>query len=568
MAVDGDVAVNVDVFWVSTNPEFITRGYYDCAFLEAILRNELWEPVNKFTFTNHDVRGDFPHHDGAVVCFSGMGNAANAEWLIAEIDKMPWALVIIIGNEMWDFPWRDIPETPTRRVWVMNPTPEHAGLSNRIPGGWYPNTREEIAAHSDRAINRQLDWFFAGQVTNVRRKACVQELRRMGNGRLIETDRFLGGVPSTEYAEYEVMAKAVPSPSGPMTLDANRPLAAMEAGCVPILDLRKPQDPQFDYWELVFGPGYPMPVVYEWNEIRARIDDIVKAWPQSSNTVFAWWQQWKRRTIQQLHDDIAAVSGLSPQRRLVDRITAVITSSPIPSHPDVWCLEETIKSVRERLPDIEIVVVFDGVRPEQVELAGDYHEYIRRCLWKANFEWHNVLPVVMPAWGHQANSTRYALQFVNTPNMLFMEHDTPIVGEVPWDELIDQIDGGVANVIRLHQDVEIHADHERVMLDRVPQNINGVPMRRSAAWWQRPHLASTDFYRHMIQTHFHPDSRTMIEDRIYSIMWIDCADRRHGWDRWKVWVYTPEGDIRRSSHLDGRAGAPKFDMLFEPESHK
>jgi len=563
---DGGGAVKIDVFWVAPEEDWITRGYADCGFLEAMLRNEQWRPQQPLEFVNWDVRKDIPHYDGAVVCFSGLGLAPHADWIISEIDKMEWALVVICGNECWDFPWERLPETDRRRVWVMNPLPEHAHLSNRIPGGPYPNTREEIAPHAAIAANRRHDWFFGVQVTNERRRSCVRALHGTPNGDMIQTDRFMGGVPSAEWAQRMVNAKMIPCPSGPMTLDANRPLAALEAGCVPILDMRKPQDPQFDYWQLVFG-DYPMPVVFDWpTELQSVMDRYLKNWVAESNTMFAWWQQWKRRNICLLHDTVRDLSGHDQGPAAPDeRITAIITSSPIPSHPDTSILEQTVASVREQLPHAEIIIVFDGVRPEQQHLRGPYDEYVRRVLWKCNFEWENVLPVVMPAWGHQANATRHALTFVRTDTILFMEHDTPIIGDIPWDGLITQIELTTANVIRLHQDVDIHPDHERVMLDPEPRIIDGLPLRRTAAWWQRPHLAATDFYRTMLDRHFHPESRTMIEDRVYGIMWVDCADNRRGWDRWRVWIYQPAGDMRRSGHLDGRGDEPKFDMLFAPD---
>lgn len=553
----------IDVFWVAPDEEWITRGYEDCAFLEALLRNELWRPRAPYTFVNHDVRGDLPHHDGAVVCFNGMGFASRADWIIDQIDKMAWSLVVITGNEIWDFPWERLPETETRKVWVMNPGPQHAHLSGRLPGGWYTGTREGLAGLGHLAAQRPLDWFYGAQIINDRRRECLAAIRQMPRGETIETDRFMAGVPYPEWLAKVASAKTIPCPSGPMTLDANRPLAALEAGSVPILDLRKPLDPQFDYWELVFGSGYPMTGVYEWTtELRSAMDTAMRHWPHQSNRVFAWWQGWKRDVARRLHSHIAEVSGLAVERTVDDRVTAIITTSPIPDHPDTAIIDQVVASVRERLATAPIIVAFDGVRPEQTDRRPAYEEYIRRVLWKCNFEWANVIPLVCPAWGHQANTTRQALELVDTDHILFMEHDTPLVGEIPFDDLLDRIDDGTANVIRLHQDVAIHADHEQIMLDPKPQNIQGVPMRRTSAWWQRPAVADADFYREILDKFFPTGSRTMIEDRIHPIMLVDCIDNRRGWGRWRVWVYTPDGDIRRSGHLDGRGDALKYDMYF------
>jgi hypothetical protein len=65
----------------------------------------------------------------------------------------------------------------------------------------------------------------------------------------------------------------------------------------------------------------------------------------------------------------------------------------------------------------------------------------------------------------------------------------------------------------------------------------------------------------MLNDYFPPESRTMIEDRVYGEMFVDCTKRR-GWNDWRVYIYQPDGDMRRSGHLDGRGDEPKFDMKY------
>lgn len=552
----------VDVIWPMRNPDALARGYGDCGLLDEILEGKVWTPQHAVRFRHHEVRGDFfPPVPGAVVIVNCRHNVDDADWLIGQIEQLGWCLLILAGDEEWNFPWHRLPPTATRRVWVQAPIPAHAGwASHMFPGGWYWRTHDEIRPHFNRYMARPLRFFFGGQVTHKRRKDCVHALRHERGGKVIQTDGFLKGVPTYEYHEILAGAKAVPSPSGPYTPDAARPLGAMEAGCVPILDMRKPLPPQFDYWRLVFGDDHPCPVVWEWAEAPQVIDKINKEWRVLHPRVFSWWQQWKRSMTHRLHDDIRALGVGHMLSTAEDKITVVVTSSPIPSHPDTSILEETLRSVRDQLPRAEIILALDGLRPEQADWADRYFEYVTKVLWKCNFEWHNVLPVVMDRWGHQANAVRRALEFVRTDTLLFIEHDTPICGDIPWNGMIKAIRDGGANMIRLHQDVEIHPDHEAILLDRHPYHFDGLPMRRSSAWWQRPHLASTRFYRDVIDGYFPAHSRTMIEDRMYGPVWSACQDGH--WDDWKIWVYTPEGNIQRSRHLDGRDGAPKFEMRY------
>lgn len=572
--------MNVPVLWVSMRPGVIlARGYADEGLLEAILDRTLWRPPDPLSFSHHEVDAEFPDFalGGAVVVIPCRHHVQQAEFLRAQIDRLAWSLVILAGDEAWEFPWELIPETATRRVWTMQPIPPHARLSGRIPGGWYqwpdsPRTPEMLRPWAAEAKARPLDWFFAGQDTHVRRHECIDVLSTLPRGELVGTGGYMEeGISREHYFRLMASAKVAPSPSGPYSVDCARPLEALEAGTIPVVDLRKPMDPQFDYWELCFGGDYPFRGVISWDEFPAILDAEVADWPARSNEVFAWWQLWKRRIALQFDADIRAVMDAAGQPRdenlqPSDQITVLITTSPIPMHPSTEHIERVVESVRAQLPDAEVIIVADGVRLEQEEQTPAYEGYLQRLLWLANYEWANVAVLRLRRWGHQANAVRAALQLVNTPLVLFCEHDTPVEGDIPWAELSVAVLTGEANAVRLHFDVEVHPDHEPLMLDPEPRDVQGAPLRRTYVWWQRPHLASTAFYRDRVMPLFPPESRTMIEDRLLAV--VENAYLDHGepaWWDWRLFVYQPPGNILRSRHLDSRGDAPKFGMYYGPE---
>jgi hypothetical protein len=81
----------------------------------------------------------------------------------------------------------------------------------------------------------------------------------------------------------------------------------------------------------------------------------------------------------------------------------------------------------------------------------------------------------------------------------------------------------------------------------------GGPLRRTRQWSQRPHLAGAGYYADMLQSEFSPQARCFIEDRMHSI--ASSHPERH-----RLAIYHPEtGNVKRSYHLDGRQGDPKFD---------
>jgi hypothetical protein len=97
-----------------------------------------------------------------------------------------------------------------------------------------------------------------------------------------------------------------------------------------------------------------------------------------------------------------------------------------------------------------------------------------------------------------------------------------------------------------------------MMLDKIPVNLDGVWLRRTLQWSQRPHLASTEYYRKIMARYFPPDNSTMIEDRMHSVAQTNPDENR-------IAVYCPsdpDGSIVRSYNLDGRQDDPKYDMNY------
>lgn len=554
------------VVWVSyRQPEIIARGYWDEGLLERLFDRRLWDPVRGHSYTHYQWLEKVPDGHGAVVIVPAQHHVDHVERINADIARLPWCVLILAGDEHSLFPWRRL-RHPRMHLWVMTPRPgEHQGLVRFLGEGWHVDTPDVVAAVPADAP-RPLPWFFAGQVTHERRRACVEALRALPHhsSQLVETPGFTQGLPRHEYLLRMAHSRVIPCPSGPGTPDSFRLYEALEAGCLPLADATTSEG-WAGYWPFLLGERPPFPVVEDWSDLPEVMADALAGWPANANRAVAWWQGYKRDLVYAIEDDVRGLSRSYPAPDgPKDRITVLMPTSPMPSCPSTAIIEETIASVRAQ-PDLagaEIVVMIDGVRAEQAHRATDYAEYVRRLLRLTN-RWPNVVPMLASAHLHQANLTREALRMVRTECVLFVEHDTPIDGPVPWGAMADAIASGEASVIRLHHEAHVLDVHQHLMLDRVPQVVAGVPMLRCAQWSQRPHLASTEFYRTMIEECFGRASRTMIEDVIHGV--VDQAWREHGeagWDRFRLWMYAPEGDIRRTRHTDGRGPDSKYDMYY------
>lgn len=238
--------------------------------------------------------------------------------------------------------------------------------------------------------------------------------------------------------------------------------------------------------------------------------------------------------------------------------TVLIPTSPIPSNPSLDIILETIDSIRAHT-DNEILIMIDGVRPEQENMKPDYQEFTRRLLAETNVR-KNITPILFEEHMHQSGMTRKTLPLVKTDKILFVEHDTPITPDrkIPFDKLAKAIDDGKANLIRLHHEALILDVHKYLMIGESEDDLSP-----TIQWSQRPHLASKSFYEKIVNEYIPIEAKTMIEDCMYGKLEEAYRHRgKVGWNDFKVWIYTPKGDIKRSYHTDGREGLPKYEETF------
>lgn len=528
---------------------------WDQAMLDAALIGQSWPTGYEFKHLTYK-KGELLTWEkdgtgGAVVVIPARHHVDDVDDINEQLARLDWVLVVLTSDEERVFPVEKL-DHPNMAVWVQTPA---AGDDPDwvLPVGWPPHLPGLLrdVPYPDRD-----GWFFAGQVNNSRRKRCVETLRAL-DGRLVETPGFTQGLPHDEYAEALTRAKVAPCPSGPETVDTFRVAEALEAGCVPVVDTQTPTDDQGGYWRQVFGRGFPQ--VGEWSEFPALYDELAAGWPANANRLFAWWQGYKRQLSSRVSDTVRNLSGVDPD---LGPVTVLIPTSPIAAHPNTSIIEATVASVRHWLPGAEILVMCDGVRPEQEHYRERYEAYLNRLLWLSGTKWDRVLPVVHDGHLHQVGLTRRALDMVDTPLVLFVEHDCPLVVDcdIDFPALTAAALSGECDVIRFHHEALVLPDHEHLMLDRDPRDVAGAPLLRTVQWSQRPHLANTGFYRRILREDFPEGHVGMIEDRMHSVVesaWRDFG--LSGWHRYRLWMYSPEGgNIKRSYTLDGRGTDEKW----------
>lgn len=477
---------------------------------------------------------------------------------IATMDKV---LLILSGDEESSFPVEKI-KHPLIKIWSMTPQigREYPNVDRFYGSGLTPHS--ELLPHE--LPDKNINFFFSGQVNNDRRIQAVKKLSKI-NGKLVKTPGFGQGLGKEEYINNMAAAKVVPCPGGTCTPDTFRVYEALEAMAIPIVDVFSSRNKQPGYWNLIFGDNLPFPLTDHWTDADNLVQYYSDTYNQHINKIFAWWLIYKRNLRLNLINDYRS---LSSPAILEKGITVIVPTSPIHSHPDTSMIEETIRSIRHHLPDAEIIITFDGVREQQLHYTDRYNEYIRKMLWKINREMVNVVPLVFEQPMHQVAMAREALKLVQTDKILYVEHDTPLIMDnfIEWNGCEAMIDTGIANVVRFHFEAKIPEPHDYMMLDKSPRVVCGIKAIRTSQWSQRPHLASTEFYKKILAEYFSPEARTFIEDKMYGVVVEEYKRfQLQGWNKFKVWIYAPDGDYhgyKRSYNLDGRGHDPKFEMQF------
>jgi hypothetical protein len=237
-------------------------------------------------------------------------------------------------------------------------------------------------------------------------------------------------------------------------------------------------------------------------------------------------------------------------------VTIILATSVLPSHPNTDIIDETIKSIRFHFPKNEIIMQIDGLRREQSDKREQYNEYKNRILWKCLHEYKNILPIIFKDHSHQSTMMRKTIDEIQTSAILYVEGDAPLTTDVDidWQKCFDLLAYDKANTIRFHHESVIPESHNHLMF-----GLEDCFMKTSQ-WSQRPHLSKVSYYRSIILPPL--EDKVFIEDTTHGLVQDDIRPygkfSEDGWNKHKLWIYHPEGNIKRSYHLDGREGTRKF----------
>ena len=423
--------------------------------------------------------------------------------------------------------------------------PNVQGVDMWIPCGYTPHTRSNLKNMSNE---KDLTVSFMGQVNNDSRRdleRAVNEMEKPILGYDFKfTDGFAQGYEEAEYMEVLSRSQIALCPPGAVNFDSFRIYEALEAMACPVCVVETGSK---CYYTSLSGAVS----VRSWDEILSLLPDATYEDLRKRSLIAAIkWLTVKAR----MRADFKAILGVK------DRMVVIVPTSPIPSHPSTEVIEETLDSIRMHT-DADIIIQCDGVREEQESMRGDYERYLHRLTWLALHKYDNVVLEYHSLHTHQVGMMRASFEALREDVILYVEHDTPLVvdKDIPLGDLANLISSGEVDVIRFHYESSIPESHKYLMMGDVVEIGADYPLQRTKQWSQRPHLASSEYYRKLLEV-FSPDAKSMIEDRIHGYVIDEVNAGKEGDHR--IYIYHPEENIKFSTHTDGRKDDPKYEMKF------
>jgi len=187
---------------------------------------------------------------------------------------------------------------------------------------------------------------------------------------------------------------------------------------------------------------------------------------------------------------------------LVDKLTIITTTSPIPSNPSTEMLEITQRSLF-MIPEFrgcKKIIVFDGVPAQQRYRSLAYYTFIRNVekLVREDPYFYNTTLVINHDFKHLANSLREAINIVDTPYIFVHQHDFSLIKKFDIANLVRSMDSNPnLKHIRLNKWVTASNwwDGE---VDSVIVGGSLVPLTRIFGWSDNDHISRTDYYRDFV----------------------------------------------------------------------
>ena len=285
---------------LSLNKDAHLTQQWDYGMLKDLLEGKMWTTPDWEDF--EIIESDYlPKQERAIVAIAARHHAGLEEEINHELDRIGNCVLFLMGDEEADFDVEKIRKN-NMHIWVQNPHMGKHDNYDRIGTG-YP---QHIHSNLPDKIVKDIDIFFAGQITHNRRTDLIEALQNVDmTKRVIKTEGFTQGMKPKEYYRYLTSANFAPCPSGAVIPDSFRLFEALECMAIPIADNKTPGGDKLEYWDWLFKAITPFPQIDNWYVIESAISGQFDNPKHHINIQTEWWIKWKRnfvyKVMEQLH---------------------------------------------------------------------------------------------------------------------------------------------------------------------------------------------------------------------------------------------------------------------------
>jgi len=183
---------------------------------------------------------------------------------------------------------------------VQVPAGFESGLQNRSRALHYPSS------------HRRYSFAFLGMIKHERATEMLPSFERISGPHFIR--QSISYADSTRYFDQSTIdvfrdTVFIPSPKGNFNPETNRPYAALEWGCIPLIRNYRDSTYTENYYDKLLG-RHPIPTFDNWSEAAEFADGLLADSPALDALqaqIFTWWQNHKARLQSKVAHKIAAL---------------------------------------------------------------------------------------------------------------------------------------------------------------------------------------------------------------------------------------------------------------------
>lgn len=235
------------------------------------------------------------------------------------------------------------------------------------------------------------------------------------------------------------------------------------------------------------------------------------------------------------------------------QLNVLITASPIPSHPRIDIVKETILSLGNLkyhestvLESCKIVIAHDAARRN----SNPYETYLANLLEWVVEQNYDIEIVVADEWGCLVGNIRHGFQFVTSEYVLIVQHDMPFRASSSSNSI---------DMFQVIQDMKAHPELKCVRFNKrkntktgfdAVSNLFGEQLKaqnyvytRTPAWSDNNHLCKSVYYTDIVL-------KECKDGQFMEKILHPKAHKNHA--KYGMYLYGPPNAPACIAHTDGR----------------